>query len=671
MQTKLLTLLFPALLFSSDLFEEDFLDEIDYLQEETFVLSASRIKENINKTTSSVTVIDSDMIESMGANNILDVLITVPGIGITQSNIQAREIESRGIKDRSSKQVLFMLDGHPLDANLINGGSIWSLDTLNLDYISRIEIIKGPASSLYGSSAFVALVNIITKKADDIDGMVLRARYASNNTKETNILFAKQYDELSLLANLNLYTTSGKSVYVEQDRSKNSGYTNPWGRRFKVNLKLDYKDFYFSSLYSQREDGQYFGAVGNINDEDHHQNYQYFLELGYKKDITDKLNISSKIYRDKIRVAIAWELFSEGYPGKVFADGMRTTNAISNEKTGVEFIATYKFRTDLTTIFGATYENHKQYDATTIRNFGGNPPKLKPLNGMIDFTNTDENFAPNMSRYMKAGYINNLYDITKDIRITLGARYDSYTNLGSNVALRGGASWQINDSNTLKFMYGEGFRVPMFAELYNKHILTRGNPNLMSETVKTTEITLKTKVNEKLSTKVTLFNNDFKNLITKVITPSVSRYENIGDVNTRGLELELNYKLPKGSYLKANYTYQKAIDNITNQELSDVAKHKGNIILNYKVNRYVSVFNHLFIKGATQRVASDPRGATKGYKVLNTTVKIDNLYDNLELKFAVNNLFDAKAYDPAINNFVYDDYETHQRNISFEIQYKF
>ena len=62
-------------------------------------------------------------------------------------------------------------------------------------------------------------------------------------------------------------------------------------------------------------------------------------------------------------------------------------------------------------------------------------------------------------------------------------------------------------------MYGEGFRVPMFAELYNNHVLTKGNPNSKSETVKTLESSLESQITSRLQTKVTLYNNDFKNLI--------------------------------------------------------------------------------------------------------------------------------------------------------------
>ena len=671
MKKVIFTLAFPLLLSANE-FQSELVDEIHYLNEETFVLSASRVKEDIKKTSSSVTVITSETMQLMGAYNILDVLATVPGIGITQSNIQAREIEARGIKDRSSKQILFLLDGHALDANLINGGSIWSLDVLNLDFIERIEVIKGPASSLYGSSAFVALVNIISKKPEDVDGGVVKARYASYNTKEVDFLYGKKINDFSILANINLYDTDGASVHVDRDRSKNSGDTNPWGKHIQANLKLEYKDFYLSSLYSKREDGPYFGAVGNINDEDHHQNYQYFVEIGHRYDLNRQLNITTKAYIDKMREEIEWELFSEGYPAPIFKDGMKTINGVTNEKNGIESLATYKVTDNFTAILGGVFERQKQYDVVTKRNFDGVPPnKLHPLDGIVDFTDTNKTFAPDITRDMYAVYLNTLYDVTQDIRVTLGARYDDYSKLGSNLAPRGGVSWQINPKHTFKFTYGEGFRVPQFAELYNMHLLTKGNPNLNSETVQTTEVTLESQLNRRLKTKLTLFNNDFKDLIVKVITPSVSQYQNFHEVNTRGIEFESRYDLVRGSYIKVNYTYQEATDEVTGYDLPDVAHNKGNIFFNYRMNKYINIFNHLFLKGKTKRVIDDPRDDLDGYMIYNLAITVKHLYENTDFKLSANNLFDTEVYDPAIKNFVYDDYRTQQRSISFELRYKF
>ena len=245
---KLLYIFLPTLLFANP-FETTLQDEMQWLEEETFVVSASRVKENIKKTSASVNVIDEEMIEVSGIKNISELLNTVPGISVTQGNIFFNEIEVRGIKDFTSKQVLFMIDGHSIDALLLNGGAAPILDKISLDNIKRVEIVKGPASALYGANAFTALINIITKDAADINGVIVNSKIGSYNTKEINLLYGKQFDELSLVANINVKDTDGNKVYVKQDRANKSATNNPYLKQLTANIKVNYKDFYMNSMY--------------------------------------------------------------------------------------------------------------------------------------------------------------------------------------------------------------------------------------------------------------------------------------------------------------------------------------------------------------------------------------------------------------------------------------
>ena len=148
MRFLLPALVFPMLL-TANTFETTLDEEREWLEEETFVVSASRVKENIKKTAASVSVIDDKMIEAMGANTLLDVLRTVPGLGVHQSQLFVNEIESRGVKTWFSEKVLILLDASK-PSRPRNGGATLQYDTLNLQNVERIEVVRGPASALYG-----------------------------------------------------------------------------------------------------------------------------------------------------------------------------------------------------------------------------------------------------------------------------------------------------------------------------------------------------------------------------------------------------------------------------------------------------------------------------------------------------------------------------------------
>lgn len=661
----------PVFLFSNP-FETTLQDEIDWLKEETTVISASKVKEDIDKTPASISVIDEELIEKIGLNTLSDVLNTVAGINVTQSNIFLKEIESRGIKDWFSKQILFLVDGHPIDANFINGGATWSYAETSLYNVKRIEIIKGPASSLYGANAFTALVNIITKNIKDIDGVETVIKKGSFNTTELNLLLGKEVNsEVGVLANLNFYETDGKSINVQSDSKGNSGVTNPYSKRFKADLKIDYDDFYLLFSYFQREDGSHFGAANAVNDETIAKNYYGFAEVGHEKDLTSILNLKTKIYLDLYSFDNTWELYSEGYPTSSYTDGMKMINKVTNEKRGIETLATFDASDSYILSLGAMYEKHKQYDITTIQNF--DPSDGSALSQMTDYSNTNGTFAPDVSRSLKTIYLNNIYDTSEKIRITVGARYDEYDDFGSNLSFRGGVSNQINNNNTLKVMYGEGFRAPTFAELYNKSNVINGNSTLDAETVKTYEISLNSRLSNRWSLKTTTFNSDYDELIVL----SGSKYINRDKTNTKGIEFETNYDLQRGSYINANYSYIVAKDEISDSDLPDVARQKANLMVNTRINKNLNLFNHVRVKSKVKRDDSDPREDLAGYAVVNTSMLIKNFYNkDTQLKISINNLLDKKYYDPSRydsshTNLYKDDYQNSGRNFMFEIKHMF
>lgn len=216
-------------------------------------------------------------------------------------------------------------------------------------------------------------------------------------------------------------------------------------------------------------------------------------------------------------------------------------------------------------------------------------------------------------------------------------------------------------------MYGEGFRTPTFAESYNVSMVLNGNSDLKPEKVLTYEASFENSSLENLSTKITYFHNSFKDLIVK----DGNIYINSGKVKTQGVEIEGKYDLNRGSYVKANYTYQKAKDEITDMSLPNIATHKGNIFFNYKINKYLNSFNHIFFKGETKRAFGDTRDDVSGYAVFDTSLRIKKLYENFELKASINNLFDKKAYDPSSIGLTQDDYQIVGRNFMLEAKYTF
>ena len=189
-------------------------EEIRYLQAETYVMTPSRIPEKIKKTAATITVITDRQIRQMGARHLMDVLQTVPGMGFWYNSDGSYIIDVRGFgAGIGNNHILFMINGHSLYNNY-NGGAGYVHDTHIIDNIKRIEIMRSPGSALYGANAFLGVINIITKEAEDIDGVELTTRAGSYDSQQYNLLFGKTFKDLEVAFNFNYFNTHGSNGHV-------------------------------------------------------------------------------------------------------------------------------------------------------------------------------------------------------------------------------------------------------------------------------------------------------------------------------------------------------------------------------------------------------------------------------------------------------------------------
>ncbi|WP_299804814.1 TonB-dependent receptor, partial [Sulfuricurvum sp. RIFOXYD2_FULL_44_160] len=386
---KIICLSIPAIIFANP-FNATLEDEASWLKEETFVISASRVKENVKKTSASVTIIDDDAINKMGANTLLDILRVVPGLGVSQSNIYTDKIAIRGIETWFSEKVLILLDGHSLNSDLLNGGATSTFANFPVEQIKRVEIIRGPASALYGENAFTALINIITKESQDINGVQISTKVGSYNTTATNLLLGKTYQNFDIAANINYRDTDGYSAYVANDVVGNSGYTNPTSKRLNTNLSLKHNNgIYVKANYNKTEDGPRYGVAHAINNEDKSKRESYFVELGNKYKISDDYTLDSRVYRDFFQFDNTWRVFPAGFPAPVFTNGMLGYSGVDNIKSGIEMLLTVK-KENYTVVSGLSYEQQQIKHPWQKMNW--NPLTGAPLASVQDFSDPSTNF---------------------------------------------------------------------------------------------------------------------------------------------------------------------------------------------------------------------------------------------------------------------------------------
>ncbi len=641
------TLLVGALLLNSSAFaeasaEHDSLEkELAYLAaERKVVVTASKMEEHVDKTVATTTVITQDDIAHIGARNLLDVLRLVPGVGITQSQFGWREIEVRGVKTLVSEKVQIMLNGHPLDHNLQNAGSTWVYDDLPVDTIKRVEVVRGPGSALYGANAFLAVINIITQNAKDLNGLHTSAGWGSFDTQQYRASWGKQFDNSAEAAlHFNFTDTNGINSPITADSSVKGLNSLAPGRsqltegRYDLEWQLGYQDFKLDGRYINKKAGTFFGAANVLSDNRTQQDYNnYFLRLSRTWKIQDKFTVDTQIFHDFFSYDNIWQ-----YQPNLFA---RT--GLQDTRTGGEIQTNYHISDAQTLISGFSYAQEQQ--SNLIDQSGADLAHLIPALSV-----TEERI-----RKRWGVYIEDVWDPLKNLRLTVGARYDRYNDFGGTFNPRMGFNWEFIKNYSLKFSYGTAYRAPSFGELglvNNPSLL--GNPALKPEEVKTFEAGIAAHPLTGLTTQATYYHSAINQIISTVPgQTTILRYDNSGSVVAEGVELEARYDFEgnlQGSYLSANHVLQHSIQ--LGRQLADVPRHRTNLTALWAFDNTWSSFAHVLIKDNTSRNLGDIRDDVPGYALLDLGLLGKNMFGKkVDISFNVYNLLDKRYYDPAPSN---------------------
>ena len=175
---------------------------------ESTITTASSHEESLSEVPVPTTLITEQMIRDSGARNLQEVLATyVPGMSIVDCNDDIN-IAMRGIFSSGQEKILIMLNGHRLNSYATNTAA--PDFSLSLEKLKQIEVLRGPASSLYGGVALTAVVNLITKKGADVDGIKARAGYGNYGQMKADVLFGKRYYDLDLLLWGSIYDAKGE-----------------------------------------------------------------------------------------------------------------------------------------------------------------------------------------------------------------------------------------------------------------------------------------------------------------------------------------------------------------------------------------------------------------------------------------------------------------------------
>ncbi len=640
------------------------------LDEEEMLYGATKYIKHLYEAPASATVITAQEIEKMGAFTLADVLERVPGLAISRTTPYGkRSIVVRGAKNSEGDLVLFNIDNHAMD-HASTGSAAWQLLDMQVHNIKRIEVIRGPGSALYGANAATAVINILTKNGNIIDGYEARVSGGSFDKRELSLLAGKRFDDWDISALVNYSKRNASDTFISSDLFGSSGYADDKKEKTELQFKVNRGPYYANLYYNKQRNGSYIGADSALNDDSNLKSDQLFLMLSHDEFLTHDIHLRSTLHYDRWRVDFIYEIYPEGatraFPAPIgnvnYPDGAVTNLISNNTNIGFESQLDVKKWDNHTLTFGFVWQVKELYEAKSISNY--NPATFAPLGE----TREVAPWASEAKRIIKALYVQEVMEIGDDIEATFGVRYDHYSDFGKTINPRAAFVWQFSPGTYYKLLYGRAFKAPNFQELFIKNNpVVAGNDKLEPSIISTLETSINHKFAQNISGGLTLFRTEIKDIIDVI----ARKYKNSGEHKFQGIEAELQIGSKRSDNIYTNYTYTDAEDVIADSALPGAAKHHGNIGFNIKLLPNLHWNANLTYSSKLKRAPGDTRSDISSSKILDTAFILSDTQDELYLKTAINNLTDEEYESPDATGALMNDFPHLGRVFSLEAGIRF
>ncbi len=610
------------------------------------VTVASKTEETVADAPSSVTVFTRSEIQNMGITYLEELLNYVPGfqsqrqISYGQSNtIQVRGKPGNGYL---SKEVLVLIDGTRIN-DAFTGGSSMINRYVAIDNIKQVEIIRGPGSALYGSNAFLGVINIVTVKDVNEAKMVL----GSYEARDLSANFHVNHNDWKISGFVRAYNDSGDDYQVKKDFFARSGPAHDPREGMDITTRIAYKDFYLDFGFMEKDLPDHMGgiAVGGENIS-RNEEKQTRISFGWKFEPTDKFDLTISGAHVEAEEYMLWHWPEILGPGQALDFGL--TLDVFNTNLNVDM--NYQISENNSLSFGASYEERGVDDNSIISS----------ANSQIIFLRGAAGTTENVTQKVNAFYVQDQHRFGERVKVIAGVRYDDYNDFGDTINPRAAAIFSTPWKSKFKLMYGEAFLAPTNSEQYQKNTLaSNGNPDLDPENISTLEFAYNQSFS-KANLTLTYFTSDVTDLIVLERVDDVNTIPvNRGEITLEGVELEFTAALGGGVFLRGNYTSH--IDSEDPWSADDY----GGLILNWSKKRF-NLNLHGTYTGKIDKVPDQ-----SSYTIFNASIKY-SLLPNFDLQLTGLNISDENSVSPDAP-FTDTGIEVERRgqSINFGATYKF
>ena len=596
------------------------------------VITATQTSHSELSAPASVSVVTREELEQRPVYNLADAVKYLPGVHLNPSSTYGRqEIKLRGM---DSDYTLLLVNGRRInsrDALSSNYANDFDLSSIPMAAIERIEVIRGPMSSLYGADALGGVVNVILRQPTEETKAGIAYTYEhptegeSGDSHKASGYISGSLIENKLLGNLILETTDQAAWLSEQT----------------VNPNTDAAE--------QRQATSAYGSLSWLLDE----RQTVDLDITHRKDDREAEWNNFGAVVQNIQEMERWS-FGLGHTGNW--DGFNTRVRYYYEN--VELMDDSQIMTNLRGMKGDIEQKNHTVDGQVTAFLGNH---LLTLGSELRRTELahNQNLGSETEVDQKAVYLQDEFSIG-NLDVTLGGRLDDHDSFGSEFSPRAYGVYNLTDNWVIKGGVGRSFKAPSiyqsdetYGVLACRGMCTLvGNPNLKPETAISYEIGTLYQ-NERVEAGIMLFNNDIDDMIITDTwrvgyRPAVMTYSNVSKARVQGYELQGRYNLSDTMGLRANYTYSDAEDRDTDEQLRNSPQHVANIGFDWQAMPDLGLnLDYQYTGSQLLYVsAAQPNVESGAFHQLNIGARYQATRE-LSLKAGMNNLTNEKRDDVA------------------------
>lgn len=611
-------------------------------------------------------VITAHEIEAMGAQDLDTVLEMVPGLHVSHGGfIYASRYFMRGIVSTYNPHTLVLVNGIPQTSLFTGdrGERLVAMTGLPVQMIERVEIIRGPGSAVYGADAFAGVINIITKRPEDMQGGQATLAYGSFNTPKASLQQAGSIGQVRALVSLSYASSDGDDPVINADYQSSldalvgttasyaPGPANLAWKNFDARTDLVWNDFRLRMSHRRSEGETAQGINESLDPGARFPHHRSNVDLTWNApDIRQNWDVESQIsylYSD-FRNPTSIRQFPPGAFGQ-FPEGVLQTPELSEENARIHLTALYKGWEEHQVRIGGGYywgDIFKTTDAVNYVLLPGNPvPQPRP-GGLQDVSDSPEAFLPENQRTNSHVFVQDEWQMATDWTLTAGLRHDHYSDFGGATNPRLAVVWSTSPTLTTKLLYGEAFRAPAFFELYaTNNPVALGNPDLEPEKIESLEAGFSWRPHESWTWDINFYHFHINDFIDFVSDPGNSTFtaRNTGTIEGTGLETELRHDWSSTLQILANYSHQQTREEITGAPLGLAPSADASLRMIWEFLPQWQLTPQFVWVSESKRQAGDSRAPMDGYTTFDLTAR--KLWPRGSLSLTGRNLFDANVQE--------------------------